>query len=212
MINIIPPTPTQKDSNDQIEIRKAFNDLSANVSQQINNVYTSFPTIVPTIFPTWQPYPAGTYVFPSGNQSPASGILTVGAVTTAPTFGTGSVLRAWYRSWGSTIDIMWQLIQSSTTGSAVGNGIYLFPLPLGFTLDTSILTIDTNGYNGACFGSGRWSSTLVTNAITQATPYNSTLFKVYATSSASDGPMSSTSYNNGTPFAASGLYTGIPVI
>src|SRR5512147_724847 len=99
---------------------------SANLGAQVSKLGFSTSQL-----PDWQPYPAGTYAFPSGNQVATEGQLKIGAVTTAPTFGTGTILKAWYRDFGSTIDIYIRIQQTSTSGANIGSGIYLIPLPLG---------------------------------------------------------------------------------
>lgn len=101
----------------------------------------------------WLPYPAGTYVFPSGNQTVAEGVLAVGAVTTAPTFGNGSSQKAWYKSNGNkTIDIMISILQPTATGAANGTGFYRIAMPLGITLDSSFYSNTSNNYDGSSIG------------------------------------------------------------
>jgi hypothetical protein len=60
--------------------------------------------------------------------------LTIGAVTTAPTLGTVSCNIARWRRIASDIEIQYDLIQ--TVGSA-GSGVYLFPLPPQYTIDST---------------------------------------------------------------------------
>lgn len=62
--------------------------------------------------------------------------MTIGATTTAPTKGTITTDIAQWRRVGSDMEITYHLVQS-TTGAAAGNGTYLFPLPVGYTIDTS---------------------------------------------------------------------------
>jgi len=104
----------------------------------------------------WLPYPAGTYVFPSGNQTVAVGLLPIGAGTTAPTFGTGATKMAWYKDNGNkTIDIRVDIYQASATGSSAGSGTYLIPLPLGYNIDSSICTIAASAADASSIGTIR---------------------------------------------------------
>jgi hypothetical protein len=139
---IIAPTPTQVDPKDQTEVRKALSDLTQSVNTQFNSIANSSS-------PIWQPYPAGTYIFPSGNQTVLAGILAFGATVTAPTFGTGSVLKAWWRDNGKTIDIMYNISQTTATGTTAGAGAYLLPLPAGKLFDPAFglnLLIGVSGW------------------------------------------------------------------
>lgn len=70
-----------------------------------------------------------------GPNTPYS--LVVGAVTTPPTFGT-VVSNAYWTREGTTSCIEVNIAQS-TAGTA-GSGTYLFPLPAGQSIDTSLIT------------------------------------------------------------------------
>jgi len=101
----------------------------------------------------WKPYPAGTYVFPSGNQTVAEGVLAIGAITTAPTLGTVTIKKAWYKDNGNkTADIMFSVTQTSNAGAANGTGLYLIPLPLGMLIDSSIVQLGTTLFDGSNIG------------------------------------------------------------
>jgi hypothetical protein len=169
---IIAPTPTQVDPKDQTEVRKALSDLTQSVNTQFNSLN------IPSAYsgPAWKAYPDGTYVFPSGNQTVIAGILPIGAVTTAPTFGTGTILKAWWRDYGKTIDIWIQISQSTLSGAASGTGIYLIPLPLGKLFDTNII-MSTGLYDGQAFGSGSLRANGYFASVCSVA-YNSNTFKL----------------------------------
>ena len=67
--------------------------------------------------------------------------LAVGAPTTAPTYGTIVSNQAMWRRVGDTMEIQWNFQQSSAGTS--GSGVYLFPLPSGYTIDTTKATLAT---------------------------------------------------------------------
>jgi hypothetical protein len=64
--------------------------------------------------------------------------LTIGATTTAPTAGTTTVNSAKWRRVGDTMEITYQFEQ--TAAGSAGSGDYLFPIPAGFSVDTTKLT------------------------------------------------------------------------
>lgn len=61
--------------------------------------------------------------------------MTIGAVTTPPTKGATSVDRAQWRRVGGNMEIRYDLKQ--TGAGAAGSGIYIFPIPAGFTIDNA---------------------------------------------------------------------------
>lgn len=110
--------------------------------------------------------------------------LTIGAVTTAPTKGTIERDVASWRRVGANMEIMYTYRQS-TTGTN-GTGIYLFPIPSGYAIDTSLTgTVVAPSYNaeahvgsGTCFnGSNSYPMTVHV--------YNTTNFTLMYDSSAS---------------------------
>jgi hypothetical protein len=135
--NIISPTPTQNDPKDQTELRKSLSDLTQGVNNQFNSLSSTS---------TWQLYPAGTYNFPSGPQTLPAGTLPMGAVTTAPTWGTGGTQFAKWRDNGKSIDVLFK--GSQTAIGTNGSGFYLISLPPGKLLDTSLI----GSYIGALYG------------------------------------------------------------
>lgn len=75
--------------------------------------------------------------------------MTIGAVTTPPTKGTIVFDVAAWRKVGKNMEITYTY-QQSTAGGA-GNGIYLFSLPPGYTIDTTNLQTMIAGH-GSCLG------------------------------------------------------------
>jgi hypothetical protein len=73
--------------------------------------------------------------------------LTIGATITAPTPGTILINEARWRRVGDSMEIYYSL-RTSTAGT-VGNGVYLFPLPSGYTADSSKMSPAGLGSSGA---------------------------------------------------------------
>jgi hypothetical protein len=143
-------------SNDPLEIQKADLDLLKKINEAYTTLVDAEAASVASLqaqidalkagkyVPApWVPYPAGTYSFPSGNQTASAGDLLVGATVTAPAWGTTSTKKAWYRDNGKTIDIMGAIHQTASAGAAAGSGYYVFSLPLGKSFDTSVCQIGT---------------------------------------------------------------------
>lgn len=112
--------------------------------------------------------------------------MTIGAVTTAPTKGTVVRDQAFWRRIGDSMEIRYDYEQSGA-GSA-GSGIYLFPLPTGYSIDTTKLSTTT--VNDLQVGYAFLSTAadgLTGNLPGHVTPYNSTnlSFGVHTTVSGS---------------------------
>lgn len=69
--------------------------------------------------------------------------LTIGGSTASPTLGTTSVNQAFHSRIGDKMMIQYHLDQD--TAGTSGTGAYLFPVPSGFTIDTSKITPATSG-------------------------------------------------------------------
>ena len=67
------------------------------------------------------------------------GPLNIGGSTTAPTKGTVVSDTAYYKVVGRSLFIRYTYGQSGP--GAAGSGDYLFPIPAGFTIDTSVLDL-----------------------------------------------------------------------
>lgn len=72
--------------------------------------------------------------------------LTIGATTTAPTLGTTTVNQAYWRRVGDSMEIKYDLRES--TNGTDGNGTYLFPLPAGYSIDLNKAVANNNLGNG----------------------------------------------------------------
>lgn len=76
--------------------------------------------------------------------------LTIGGSTTAPTQGSGASNVARWRRVGDTMEIRFDYTQSNAGSN--GSGTYLFPLPAGYTIDTTKLTPSAAGTSEATVG------------------------------------------------------------
>jgi hypothetical protein len=109
---------------------------------------------------------------------------TIGAITTPPTLGSNTTSAQWRRV-GGNMQIRYNLQQ--TSAGTAGSGDYLFPLPAGYTLDTTKIKLSTsaNGADGSVIGSG--SAALTTASSTapatsaHAVAYNATSFRLFTT-------------------------------
>lgn len=120
--------------------------------------------------------------------------LTPTATTTNPTFGTVAENEAAWRRVGGDMEIVYTYRQ--TSAGAAGNGLYLFPLPPGYSMDTTRISLPstlpvttTIGYGMTQVGNGYDSTTSAVNTNFAKNgmvfPYNSTnLFIVNETSGA----------------------------
>jgi hypothetical protein len=99
--------------------------------------------------------------------------LTIGATTTAPTKATTIIFdKAYWRRNGDTMEIVYTYKHTSNTGAANGSGTYLFPIPAGYTIDTSKIAFDT-GYATGTVGSALIYDT-ASNVTSAMKIYNST--------------------------------------
>ncbi len=85
---------------------------------------------------------ANWFITDSYTQSPwvNAGAMTIGATSVAPTKGTTSVDRSFWRRDGTMADIRYDYVQSGGSPAA-GTGNYLFTLPTTLTLDTAVVTV-----------------------------------------------------------------------
>ena len=173
--------------------------------------------------PQWQPYPAGAYVFPSGTQTVLAGVLPIGAITTAPTFGTGTTSQAWFRYNGKTIDVMWQILQPTLTLAAAGSGVYLVPMPLGKLMDTNFVVLGSTaaGTIGSSFQGMALRAVIAAVTYicsTNAIPISQSYFQIVGNYSSSSGTANviqwgSVGFNPNacTTLSFTGIITGIPI-
>lgn len=72
--------------------------------------------------------------------------LVIGATTTPPTKATVTTDNvAYWRRVGGDMEITYHYAHSSATGTAAGSGTYLFPIPTGYTIDTTRMSSSTGG-------------------------------------------------------------------
>jgi len=84
--------------------------------------------------------------------------LTIGATTTAPTLGTNTSSAQWRRV-GDSMEIVYSYAQTATGSANSGSGSYLFPIPVGYTIDTTKITASTGGFQGTVgTATGAWAS------------------------------------------------------
>jgi hypothetical protein len=80
--------------------------------------------------------------------------LTINASTSNPSLGTTSINKARWRRVGDSMEIQYDLRQTSA-GSA-GTGVYQFPLPSGYTIDSNKVVVDT--VHGSIVGPFKFSN------------------------------------------------------
>lgn len=100
---------------------------------------------------------------PTDSSGRTAFTTTITATTTAPTPGTIATNVSYYLQMGKTLFVTFNY--STTTGGNAGSGTYLFSIPTGFTINTSIVPINASGIDAA-LGSGTalqspYQSTLV---------------------------------------------------
>jgi hypothetical protein len=161
----------------------------------------------------WLPYPAGSYSFPSGAKVITAGSIPIGAATTAPTFGNGTILQGYYKIHGKLLDILFGLNQTSAVSAANGSGNYYIAPPLGVTIDTSYPEIlgavefTQTTSTAVRWGRGiaqRVSSTAIQFLVSSSTSINSASINEW-------GP----AYYNptgGNPILIGGVITDIPIV
>ena len=95
---------------------------------------------------------------------------SVEATTTAPALATTHKKKASYKVVGKSLHIIWSYSHIVATGATAGSGDYLFPIPAGYTIDTSKVDIisveNTFGYgtpvgNGNIMEDNSWGSVMV---------------------------------------------------
>ena len=70
---------------------------------------------------------------------------TVTATTTSPTYGAGSVIKSYYLQQGKVLFVTLSITAVNGSGSN-GSGVYLFNLPSGFTMNTSIVSFPNSDF------------------------------------------------------------------
>lgn len=99
--------------------------------------------------------------------------LAIGATTTAPTKGSSIAFdKAYWRRIGDSIQISYSYLQNGVTGTAAGNGIYLFPLPAGVEVDSEKIISAANTGMGVVGPASYRAQNIVANGYVKI--YNST--------------------------------------
>lgn len=112
----------------------------------------------------------GTFDLVGGSPEWTEFTPSIEAVTTAPTLATAHKKKASYKIVGKSLHLIWSYSHIWATGSTAGIGHYLFPIPAGYTIDTSKLDIaseeNTFAYgtpvgNGQIMQDNAWGSLVV---------------------------------------------------
>jgi hypothetical protein len=100
--------------------------------------------------------------------------LNITGTTTNPTKGGGTVVdNAQWRRVGDSMEITYNY--SHTSGGGAGAGNYLFSIPTGYTIDTTIVNVTTNnGAKGNVGSASAYSSSGTAGGIGVVQVYNST--------------------------------------
>jgi hypothetical protein len=87
----------------------------------------------------------------SSGWTPFNTVIT--STGTSPTLGSGTVVNSYYLQEGKKLFLNMTL--SQTSSGTAGSGNYLFSMPAGFTINTTITGLYTASapYNFPCFGS-----------------------------------------------------------
>lgn len=137
--------------------------------------------------------------------------LTVGATTTAPTPGTTTWNKAFWRRVGDSMEIRYRIAGDPTAGGVEGSGTYLFPIPSGHTIDTVKVeasttqigqTVGTSMSHSGSFALGEGRDGVVS-------VYNSTNLKLHFEGASTDKYLnlfSSANYNFWADTGASNTY------
>lgn len=116
-----------------------------------------------------------TYVYGTPITDWQSYSLTIGATTTPPTLGTITTNAAKWRRVGDSMEINYQFYQSSPIGSgANGSGVYLFPIPSGYTIDSTKVGIASDINTASTVGISTGYSVATSSVEGSVYPYNST--------------------------------------
>lgn len=157
-----------------------------------------------------------TITAPNWDTDWADYTLTIGAVTTPPTQGAGAVKSAKWRRVGDTMELMFTYAQ--TAAGSAGSGAYKFPVPAGYTIDTSKVTVSTNavGAGGTVIGNGQLqnTSTAATNTVTivEVIPYDTQNLVLYPHNGGQiAGPMSSSYFGLGNTTIYVTYFARVPI-
>jgi hypothetical protein len=139
--------------------------------------------------------------------------VTITASTTNPSLGTTTLNQAFWRRVGDSMEIVYDLQQTSA-GSA-GSGTYLINLPSGYTIDSSKININSS-HHGSYVG----NFSITNNAdelsasaiIGRVMPYNTTnLSAVMITSGSTMQPWNNNNYHLGNTVIQARLHAYVPI-
>lgn len=101
---------------------------------------------------------------------------TITATTTSPTLGAGSTTQSYYLQVGKILYVKFIFTNVSITGATSGSGTYLFNIPSGFTINSSIVTFSNPDFamGSSIFKNG--SGSVIGFGI--VTAHNSTNYKI----------------------------------
>lgn len=113
----------------------------------------------------------------------SDGLITIGAVTTPPVKGTTSTDKVLWRREGQYLWAYYEYVQTATGSGTTGSGNYLFSLPAGLSMDTSVITVNSvlntitsNSTNIGVFNGFAAGASQATPAF--AVPYSATQFRL----------------------------------
>jgi hypothetical protein len=134
--------------------------------------------------------------------------FTLQGSTSNPTLGTTAVKTAFWRRVGDSMEVIYEIKQ--TSAGTDGTGTYLFPLPSGYSIDTSKLTVNTGDSPYATVGEGTYycSGTNAYPGIVQ--PYDTTRLQMTLYGTVSSNGTFGSGFAGLNP--GSNLYVGVHAI
>lgn len=140
--------------------------------------------------------------------------MTIGGTGGAPTKGTIAIDEAWYCIMPGSKVMLLKYNYRQTVAGTSGGGSYLFSLPDGYQMDSSVVpNIVQNANNGGVIGCG-WAITTTTQGFGILRAYDSTRFIAYMeTSGGSFGNISNTFFQiSGAAVVAYSFSLEIPLL
>jgi len=137
------------------------------------------------------------YIYTTQFNTWTSFTTSITGTTTSPTPGGGVTNKSYYLQVGKMLYVSFYYSQA-TPGSA-GSGTYLFNLPSGFSINTSIINAASTSYTGSVLGTASMNNIGVGSGWGQVLAYNSTQYQILINSpgSSSSQPLSSSYFNLG---------------
>lgn len=134
---------------------------------------------------------------------------SITATTTAPTFGTGTQIKSYYLQQGKLLSVRFLLI-GTATGSNIGSGTYLFSIPSGFSMNTSIVSFNNTAFSlGSAFA---FLSAFSTYGSGSAVAYDSTHYAAFLFLSSSGGNYLSSGWFQATASPTYSMSLQIPIV